>query len=369
MPFPNGPSHGSPGASSGSGSDSTCSLSPAASAFSAMISAFVGSIVTGYSSGWLVAFMTGWIAIFAVFRVYLGGIYLLYRSLTNTWGPPGRDGAIAEAESSSYLLTDQGTYFYPPEGTRSIPATRVSRFAALWPSPATLRGLDQPLLPPGTKSSFVQYLRHLNRDVTARGWIGWAYGAIWAPTTQIIWIMASASRTDNGPAKLVKGLTIAVSALPLCIDCRARYGESLKWGGFVFNVINSVSCLLQAVFSTYLLIRAASDIKAHATGFFPWPLVVVYPIFSLIWMYGSCQIVPVRDGNRLQASQLHWTGYFKDIGMGAFAGIFLAAPALGLYMSAQFDKGLGDTSSGFDDIASYLRCESQAWRKFAAIAP
>lgn len=44
-------------------------------------------------------------------------------------------------------------------------------------------------------------------------------------------------------------------------------------------------------------------------------------------------IVPMRDGGRKRAAQSHWAGSFLDIGMGAFSGLFVAAPAFVLYFS------------------------------------
>lgn len=52
--------------------------------FSAILSASVGSIVKGLTSGWYVAFMAGWISWLTVARVLLGGFYVLYRSITDS---------------------------------------------------------------------------------------------------------------------------------------------------------------------------------------------------------------------------------------------------------------------------------------------
>src|SRR3569833_2317361 len=97
----------SPGVLSASPSaGSECTLSPAASAFSAILSAFVGSVINGLTSGWLVAFMTGWISWLAVFRVLMSAVYMLYRIITNSLGP-GRDedkSAAAQSDASGHLM-------------------------------------------------------------------------------------------------------------------------------------------------------------------------------------------------------------------------------------------------------------------------
>lgn len=64
-----------------------CTLTPAASAFSAILPAFIGSLINGLASGWVVALATGWIAWFAVFRVLFGAVYMLQHSLSDAWGP------------------------------------------------------------------------------------------------------------------------------------------------------------------------------------------------------------------------------------------------------------------------------------------
>lgn len=207
--------------------------------------------------------------------------------------------------------------------------------------------------------------------MTALGWIGWVYGALYAPITQGLWVAANFSN-NNGAIKIVKGVTIAVSALPLGVDCRVRYADSLKqkWASTLFNLTNSVSCVLQGVFSAILLIHGAIDLNSSDSFGSPWPVVAIYPVFSLIWMFASFALLPMRDGGRRRAGQVHWAWYIFDIGIGAFAGLVLAAPAFGLYQSAQFDKtALGDNSDGASDLRSYLSCESQVWRKFVAVVP
>ncbi|KAL6716054.1 hypothetical protein ACLMJK_007016 [Lecanora helva] len=78
----------------------SCELSPKAHAFSTVLTAFVGSIVNGITSGALVAFMTGWISWLAVFRIIAGSLIALHHSFT-----------------SDYMLI--------PGGSSSIPAEEI----------------------------------------------------------------------------------------------------------------------------------------------------------------------------------------------------------------------------------------------------
>ena len=160
---------------------------------------------------------------------------------------------------------------------------------------------------------------------------------------------------------------MAVTALPLCIDCKVRYGDkfSLGWLRVLFNLVTSTSVLLQGVFCGILLVTGAIDV--NSSGNVPFFVFIVYPLFSLVWMFGSFQIVPMRDGGRKRAGQAHWAGYFLDVGIGAFSGLFLAAPALMLYMSAT--HGGFNGNNGVSDLGSYLSCETRVFRKWAAVMP
>ncbi|KAK9771999.1 putative Amino acid transporter transmembrane domain-containing protein [Seiridium cardinale] len=376
----------------------TCELSPSASAFSAMLSAFIGSVINGLTSGWFVAFMTGWIAWLALFRVLWGAVYMLYRNITGTWEP--EYGALRQGEDDIYSMTGQnssreamahiveGSYqrygwdSHDPisyQTPQTIPI-RPGFFSAIWPSPFDVRAFK--MHAPKTASSRNPW-GPLNRDVTFLGWVGWVWTALYAPVSQILWVAANVSNHSNAAVKIVKALTVAVTALPLCIDCRVRYGEALAgrigvWAKHLFNFTNSLSCLLQGVLCAVLLITGALDLRSSDSGF-PIPILIIYPIFSLVWMAASLRLLPVRDGARRRAAQRHWTGILLDIGVGAFAGLFVAAPAFALYQSASFDEkysssgGWPSSSSsesvGASGLSEYLRCETQVWKKFTAVFP
>lgn len=427
----------SSGSSTSSSSSSGCHLSPAAGAFTAILSAFIGSIINGLTNGWLVAFMTGWIAWLAVFRTLIGGLYMCYHSITDSWGPgrsssddddnsdmldpgmipiPTHNPQDGDAESRRFLPTDNGygqhsflpahTGYYgqqdpmysPIPGRRheepnpqaspdpqTPPTVTCTQMAKnIWPPPTLVRhgqgNRPPPNSIPGSSSysplTITKTPKTLDRSVTALGWFGLAYTALWAPITQLLFVAANASRGDIGSAKIVKGLTTAITALPLCIDCRVRYGDSLlRWRGarYVFNVVVGVSCLLQGAVCAALLVTGWVDLSRVEEGeegglrsmTVPRFVPAVYVLFAVVWMLVSFTILPMRDGGRQGAGKTHWAGYFVDVGVGAFAGVFLAAPALILYFGAT----AGNMSSGARDLGEYLSCESQVWRKFAAVAP
>lgn len=439
---------------------SECNLTPGARAFSAMMSAFIGSVVNGLTSGALIAFITAWISWFALFRVVIDGLYMFYRSTTGTWtlGKSGDDYEMLDRALSSHidysayghmpnqnlnsqnveseLLSQAAPTNLPPTlselqtsshveeyhlhayiavfghgGSSIIKPPKESLFSTIWPTRSDLvaRNENALLAQQKCKELRLHYASDKNmeealaafalmaksgtlpgpvpdttlwdapnRDVTFLGWVGWVYSAIYSLISQIIWVAASTSDGSySGAAKLVKGLSIAVTALPLCIDNRVRFAESLRtkrgggsWAYHAFNLINSTSCLAQGILSGTLLAMSASDMakpkKGSSRSFFPTPLVFIYPIFSLLWAWVSFKLVPMMDGGRPRAAQKHWTGYFIDVGMGIFGGLFLAAPAFALYRSGSRP---GEDNSGASDLAEFLRCQVPAWQKFSAIFP
>ena len=396
-------------------SGSGCVLSMQASALSSALTALIGSIVNGLTSGWLVAFMTGWFTLFAMLRVLIGGTYMLYRSTCSSWVPKD-DTEDAELLSRGNQVEHEGAYsgeidaanlpqpgsrtFASPSGTYQPLYIEISQgySTALpprghWPNDYSRRPPrrqvpwffqnpgQNPWMEPTTGKSIPRIFwpsiadvrragSSLNREVTVFGWIGWVYGAVYAPITQIIWVAANASNPKGAP-KLVKGFSVAVTALPLCIDCRTRYADALRtkrlggmWAYIAFNTVNSVSCVVQGAISATLLAWGA--IQVNADSQLPLPILAIYPIFSLVWAYVSFRLMPIRDGGRRRAAEKHSAGYFLDVGVGAFAGIFLAFPAFALYMGS---KSLGDDGDDNASLGQYFSCETQSWRKFSAIFP
>lgn len=372
-----------------------CTLTPAASAFSAILSAFIGSLINGVASGWVVALATGWIAWFAIFRVLLGAVYMLRYSLSDGWGPGPSQLPSTSAETLDIPLAPNESppppppepYFnpysfraalHPFRAARAIRAQQKAEFrhvfspSSLWPSPAVVRGAVAPPPVPAHWASdpMLKPRPSLDRSVTALGWFSWGYTVIFAPITQMLFLAANWSRPGVGAAKLVRGLTVAVTALPLCVDVRVRYGERLgrrKWMRVGFNVVTAGSCSLQGVFCGLLLGRGVVDLGVGGGRGFPSVVAIavpVYLVFAALWAMASCSLLPMRDGGRREESKLWVFGYLRDILAGAFAGIFLAMPAVMLYFGVARVGG-----DGAQDLSAYLNCEKQVWRKMAAVLP
>ena len=210
-------------------------------------------------------------------------------------------------------------------------------------------------------------------EVTFLGWVGWLYTAIYSPIVQALWL---AENWDNasGALKIVRALSVAIAALPLTIDTRRRYAEALQEGclggvGFVtFILINGLSALGMGVICAALLIKGIMDAGLDTQMMIP--ICVVYPIFSVVWAAASYRICSVKDG------KMRGYGFFADLACGAFAGIFLAWPAIILLTSAQseqFDdssKSFYTPQSGVASLQAYLKCSEVAgWQKFVAIFP
>lgn len=258
-----------------------CTLTPAASAFSAILSAFIGSLINGLASGWVVALATGRIAWFAIFRVLLGAAYMLRHSLSDAWGPGPQPLPSTSAETLDIPLAPNESppepYFNPHSFRAALHPSRAVRaqqkaelrhifsLSSLWPSPAVVRGAAVPPAAPAHWASdpMLKPRPSLDSSVTALGWFSWGYTVIFAPITQMLFLAANWSRPGVGAAKLVRGLTVAVTALPLCVDGRVRYGERLgrrRWMRVGFNVVTAGSCLVQGVFCGLLLGRGAVDL-------------------------------------------------------------------------------------------------------------
>lgn len=112
-----------------------CSITPkcgpAASAFSAILSAFIGSLINGLASGWVVALATGWIAWFAIFRVLLGAVYMLRHSLSDAWGPGPQPLPSTSAETLDIPLAPNESppepYFNPHSFRAALHPFRAAR--------------------------------------------------------------------------------------------------------------------------------------------------------------------------------------------------------------------------------------------------
>ena len=318
-------------------------LSPQGRAFSTILTAFIGSIINGLTSGYLVAFITGWISWFATLRILSGALISLYQSFSSKYAQiptaPPTDEAIA--------LEERGLIQDPSSGDANTGASGLIF---------------------GSKKSLQAMNKRLKREVTVLGWIGWVYTAIYSPIIQVLWFVDNVSAA-SGPLKLVRGLGISITALGLTIDTKKRYALKLQDVNYIggpacvaFKLINAGSAFAMGCMCAALLVKGALDMKLK------WYFIAIYCVFCVIWTAASLRIVPVQDGG------IKGLGIIRDVLMGAFAGVFLAAPAFIVMRDAEFpsltDHGFSTPASGQASLNSYLSCESVAvWRKMAAVLP
>ncbi|KAJ4291953.1 hypothetical protein N0V90_009851 [Kalmusia sp. IMI 367209] len=352
----------------------SCELSPSAAAFSSMLSAFVGSVLNGLFSGFWIAFFTGWISWLSVIRIVAAGLYEFYLTIKagtnftavdekkyqsiglNMYGGANRVPAGAPADEEERLTQEMNA------AQEHLAANYHPAFAAQFQQQRNIGG-----------SLFSRIFKQPERTVSVFGWLGWAWSAIYTPISQSIWLAVHITDSD-GALQLVRALAIGVSALGLTFDYKQRYGAAAakKWGSWafvVFNVWNASACLLLGVEAIALLIHGALNVS-----FTPVPLLVAYPIFSIIWAWASWRYLPPIDGARPGMN------IFADVLMGAFAGIFVAGPAFGLWQSRKFDDetaamtanfwGESSASSTGLSLGDYLNCQgASVLEKFAAIMP
>ncbi|KAH5690275.1 hypothetical protein HBI44_173450 [Parastagonospora nodorum] len=328
---------------------SDCTLSPSASAFSSMLSAFIGSVANGLFSGFWIAFFTGWISWLAFIRILAAGFYELWLSVK-----AGTNPNISKADIEY-------------ESIGMLPLNQVAKNG-----PSTVNGDDAEGQFDNTSTSPHQSKPSLimpktpERTVHAFGWLGWIWSAVYTPISHSIWLSIHIS-SPHGPILLVRALAIGVSALSLTFDTKARYGARLGRGSLylLFNLWNSFACILLGVEATILLIRGALNVS-----FTPIPLLVAYPVFSIIWAVVSWKFLPPIDAARPGMNT------FADVAMGCFAGVFCAAPAFALYMKANFDKDVAEMgfetgeATGGVGLGEFLSCGGvSVLQKFAAIMP
>ena len=337
-----------------------------------MLSAFIGSVINGLCSGWFIAFITGWISWLSVIRILAAGLYELWLTIK-----AGTDFAAVNNNQYQNIemngVHDSGT----PQFSVALDNQQI-RTSDPEPGLEEMRYSSQ--IPPANKHPLASLARaHMSsrpgkkpmlgkveQTVTFFGWLGWIWSAIYTPLSQTIWFSVHITSAD-GIHQFVRALAIGVSALGLTFDYKQRYAAALgrrrgAWAFVAFNVWNSAACLLLGVEALVLLIHGAMNIDN-----LPVPLVVVYPIFSIIWAAASWRFLPPIDGARP-------SNIIAGILMGAFAGLFVAAPAFSIWQDAKFAEKvadmMGESAPEGLSLGDFLACESASvWAKFAAVMP
>ncbi|MCJ1312561.1 hypothetical protein MMC25_006235 [Agyrium rufum] len=395
-------------------SDGDCQLSPSAQAFSSVLFAFVGSIINGLSSGAFLAFITGWIAWFSVLRVLAAALYEFWITLkAGTNFSKAEDHAEYQTlpgnNSSNYdngipmtVRNGQGDTSYggggggdttistpKPAFTSAAPKVSGSKY-----QPIQSQSQNQPTTHPqagipsflasnpaycGASNTWLGG-RAIIKDVTFLGWVVWIWSALYTPLSQTIWVAVHFSQTsssDNdgddsfssgsGGVKIARAIAVGVSALSLTFDTKQRYGASLarrcgSWASVTFNAWNATVCLLLVAECMLLLVQGALELGLQ------WWFYLIYAVFSVLWAAASFKQVPVINGSRKGSNIV------VNVLVGAFAGLFVSAPAFAIWQSAKFqvqaDELFGDLGPGGLSLSEFLRCEgASGWAKFSAILP
>lgn len=293
-------------------STTICALSPHARALSSVLTAFVGATLTGLSSGQHVAFMVAWVCWFASLRIILVGIYQLY--------------SVARLE-----LPEGGEHFF--------------KFLDIFHHHDLRKWSD------GFFRGAVE------EQVSFLGWTGWAYTTLYSPTIQVMWLLENWDKASTGLI-FARAIGVGVAALPSTFDTRARYGRALgrlcgRPAAWLFGALTAASTVTLAGVAVTELGLAAKGMGKSA-----W-VAAIYVVFTLVWAYGSLVFAsPHDDAKALRG----WVRRLGDVGTGAFAGLFVAAPAFGIMMAAQDHPGMG--------LSTYLRCEGTTWwQRMVAILP
>lgn len=197
-----------------------------------------------------------------------------------------------------------------------------------------------------------------NDEVTVLGFPGWLFATCYAPVIQVMWLIGNRDR-PAGALKVVRALGIAVTALPLTFDTKARYGEAFgkkygAWFGVLFSLMTASSCLLLGVISSALLIKAVFELHLH------WSIIFAYYLLTVIWAAVSLAVMRPTDAAESNDTILKVIG---GIFFGAFIGIFVATiPAYILLKLSSNSPGVG--------LNTYLHCERVAlWEKVIAVLP
>lgn len=379
-------------------STSGCQLSPHDKFLSSVLTSFIGSVITGVSSGFLIAFITAWICWFSALRIIVTGSYYTFQAArghdleTSHWVVKMLENRRLKTEANVAVEQNPGLLggrFSSPESQQQVPLNDLPPdHAALvvnGRSPSPQSDLPPPYEPGDhqhllgdeesqrlpqneTKTSSAKPQgRNLGVGLRADppsvlGWISWVYGAVYFPVAQILFLSVNFGKDSDyaGNVKLVRALAVGVTALPLTFDTKARYAVMLRsrkyggwWAGRLFTWTHALSTLALGVVEAVLLVLAY--VQMGAPVFF----VPVYVVFSTIWMAVSFLFVPPVDGG--MGPNTAWL-FLAGLAMGIFGGAFTSAAAFANMSMAPTGPGLR--------LGEYLNCEgASALDKFVAIFP
>ncbi|KAH8834125.1 hypothetical protein DL96DRAFT_1579501 [Flagelloscypha sp. PMI_526] len=190
---------------------------------------------------------------------------------------------------------------------------------------------------------------------TVFGWATWAFATIYAPIFETGWMVGN-WKTSSAALALVRGLGIAIIALPLTIDTKQRYSGviSRRWGhekGRIFNALTAGAALYLSILSAALCLTALFSFTAS------WIIFPIYFIFLVIWTLAGFAFVCPRDGADYAHPVVACAG-------AATMAIFLVVPIL---MATTFSEFGSDKEVGY---LEWLKCgNGSAWQKLSMILP
>jgi hypothetical protein len=384
--FPDSSDFGDFGGSSTSTSYSSggCEqLSPHDRFLSTILTSFIGAVITGISGGWFIAFCTAWISWFATLRIVAVGMWFVWRAVrgfTLDGGitfyenfpllnrlPGMKSGQLRKRlnamgedyQQMSSSSNEEGHELHNRAPDNSAPTEAPPPYDSGAYTTANPQQLDATETTKAAKSVAKRVVGFQKGPPTILGWAGWIYASCYFPIVQILWL---AGNWANGPSagnlKLVRALSISVTALALTMDTKARYAVSVgerygPWARQTFTIIHAFSTLILGVIAVIMLTVGVIQMKGVPLFFIP---VVIF--FSFVWMFGSFLLFPPMDGGMPPNSVLT---FLAGLVMGVFCGAFTSAAALG---------SIGFASTDGATIGQYLGCEGvEVWRKFIAIFP
>lgn len=220
---------------------------------------------------------------------------------------------------------------------------------------------------PVSQSAALEREIFLDGRVNWLGWIGWGWVAVYEPVITTLWLVGNWSAA-SGQLKFARAISVGVSALPLTVDTKARYGDVLekKFGKpfrCLFTIISAVACLYLGVLAVLLICLAFVDwhnaLQSQMVPIFPVIVgPIIYILFVALWAARSFRLfIPNDEGLGVRTLPQ----FLKGLGMGVFGILFVAMP--GIVVAATASKcGL--------TLNEYLACESVAiWQRGVAFLP
>lgn len=261
---------------------STCAdLSGQGRAFSTILTAFVGAIVSGLAAGF----------------------YAPAFSLVNVWLGP-----LRALVAGVYMFTSacMAIRHEPLIGTRKI----------------------------GGDTFVHSYFRRRNEPAafpTFWGWVGWVYLACYSPIMQILWLAANVDGEQKG-ILAARGVAVLALAIPLTLESRASYALWLKkhighGTGIMFYFITASAVLAMGAIAAVEIIKSVLMIVIIFGVIYGTALTFVSFIFG----------TPDDEGE----AQTHWRQWLGGVAMGVLCGFVVGAPAIAMYVNADGDSGVG----------------------------